>query len=44
MPYRQVTYLEQIWYLVKFKIKGVRTWRSAKAKAVARAREDAKEA
>ena len=41
MPYRKVTYLEQMWYLVKFKIKGVRTWQSAKAKVVEREREGA---
>ena len=43
MPYRKVTYLEQIWYLIKFKVKEVRVWRSAKARAVARARKAAKE-
>lgn len=43
MPYRKVTYLEQIWYLIKFKVKEVRTWRSARARAAAKAREVAKE-
>ena len=43
MPYRKVTYPEQIWYLIKFKVKEVRVWRSAKARAVARARKVAKE-
>ena len=45
MPYHKVTYLEQIWYLIKFKVKEMRTWQSAKARAVAKAkaREVAKE-
>lgn len=43
MPYRKVTYLEQVWYLIKFKVKEVRVWRSARARAVAKAREVAKE-
>ena len=45
MPYRKVTYLEQIWYLIKFKVKEMRTWQSAKARAVVKvkAREVAKE-
>ena len=43
MPYRKVTYPEQIWYLIKFKVKEMRTWQSAKARAAAKAREVAKE-
>ena len=45
MPYRKVAYLEQMWYLIKFKVKDMRTWQSAKAKArvAAKAREVAKE-
>ena len=43
MPYRKVTYPEQIWYLIKFKVKEVRVWRSAKVRAAARARKVAKE-
>lgn len=45
MPYHKVTYLEQIWYLIKFKVKEMRTWQSAKARAAAKAkaREVAKE-
>lgn len=45
MPYRKVAYLEQMWYLIKFKVKEMRTWQSAKAKArvAAKAREVAKE-
>lgn len=38
MPYHKVTYLEQIWYLIKFKVKEMRTWQSAKAKARAAAK------
>lgn len=45
MPYRKVAYLEQMWYLIKFKVKEMRTWQSAKAKArvAAKASEVAKE-
>ena len=43
MPYRKVPYPEQIWYLIKFKVKEVGTWRSARVKAVAKARKVAKE-
>ena len=45
MPYHKVTYLEQIWYLIKFKVKEMRIWQSAKVKvrAVVKAREVAKE-
>ena len=45
MPYHKVTYLNQIWYLIKFKVKEMGTWQSAKVKArvTAKAREVAKE-
>ena len=47
MPYHKVTYLKQIWHLIKFKVKEARTWQSAKARAevraAAKAREVAKE-
>ena len=45
MPHHKVTYLEQIRHLIKFKVKEMRTWQSAKAKArvAAKAREVAKE-
>ena len=45
MPYHKVIYLEQIWHLIKFKVKEMRTWQSAKARAAAKAkaREVAKE-
>lgn len=43
MPYRKVTYPEQIWYLIKFKVKEMRVWQSARVKVAARAREVAKE-
>lgn len=43
MPYHKVTYLDQIWHLIKFKVKEMRIWQSAKARAAAKARKVAKE-
>lgn len=38
MPYRKVTYLEQIWYLLRFKLKGGETMAKCKGKSKGKGR------